>query len=92
MRPAIHCALVQLFAASVAMAGHVYGTIRQGNHPVGNVEVSISCGAETVPGRTDQQGVYRLFVRATGSCQLVLEPNGRRAPGSRRRPIASWMA
>jgi hypothetical protein len=79
---AINFALVGLFAASVAMAGHVYGTIRHNNQPYRNAEVSISCGAETVPGRTNQEGVYRMFVRSTGSCQLVLEPNSRRAPGS----------
>jgi len=82
MRTAFHCALVGLFATSVAMAGHVYGTIRFNNQPFRNAEVSISCGAETVPGRTDQEGVYRMFVRSTGACQLVLEPRGRRAPGS----------
>lgn len=82
MRSAINCALVGLLAASVMIAGHVYGTIRFNNQPHRNAEVSISCGGETVPGRTDQEGVYRMFVRATGSCQLMLEPNGRRAMGS----------
>jgi len=60
------------------LAGNVYGTIREGNSPVRSAAVSIICGTESVPGRTDAEGVYRLFTKATGNCQFVVELPGRK--------------
>jgi len=68
-------------AASIAMAGHVYGTIRENNQPIRGVEVVLICGGERSSAKTDGEGVYRLFAKATGNCQLVLDPAGRNAAG-----------
>jgi len=71
-----------LATASIAMAGHIYGTIRENNQPVRRALVVLTCGAERAPdARTDDEGVYRVFAKSTGNCQLVLEPGGRNAHG-----------
>lgn len=77
----VQAVLTGIAAASTAAAGHVYGIIRENNRPIRNVEVSITCGKESGIGHTDQEGVYRLFLKATGNCQVVMEPRGRRASG-----------
>ena len=70
--------------ASFLVAGHVYGTIRdhRGAPVVGTPLLLVCPGAEPAAGKTDHEGVYRLFTRATGSCTLVLDPDGRRAESS----------
>jgi hypothetical protein len=76
MRTAIGVLLV-LGLADPAAAGQVYGTIFQNGQPLRGVQVLLRCAGEDSPGATDADGVYRVFVRATGSCQLAVEPNGR---------------
>lgn len=75
------CALLLIGLTTTAMAGQVYGTLFQDNRPVTGAPVRLTCGNEVANGATDSQGVYRVFVRVTGSCTLVLEPDGRRAEG-----------
>ena len=64
--------------APMMVAGNVYGTIREANRPLSGVPVFMTCGKERVPGKTDGEGVYRVFARATGACQLVVDLPGRR--------------
>jgi hypothetical protein len=82
MRNAALCLLLALGPSTRAMAGQVYGTIFHSNQPLPGVAVILRCPGEESDGRTDNAGVYRVFVKATGSCTLVLEPNGRNAAGS----------
>jgi hypothetical protein len=82
MLRAITFVLLGITAASSALAGHLYGTIRENGQSLRGVEIVLNCAGETATGRTDRDGVYRLFLRRTGSCQIVLEPSGRRAVGS----------
>jgi hypothetical protein len=74
----IQSLLLGFAAVPMILAGNVYGTIRSMNAPVQGASVSMTCGKESVPGKTDADGVYRLFVRATGACQLVVDIPGRR--------------
>ena len=64
--------------ARLAAAGNVYGTLREGNKPRSGASVVMTCGKERVPGKTDTEGVYRVFARATGACQLLVDLPGRR--------------
>lgn len=76
MRTAIYALLMLSFAATLT-AGQVYGSIFENGQPLRRVPAELRCSGEGANGVTDDDGVYRLFVRATGSCQLVIEPNGR---------------
>lgn len=67
-----------VFLSSTAVAGHIYGTLRQGGKPLpaGQKVELLQCG-DVKPAQTDHNGAYRLFVKATGKCQLVVTFNGR---------------
>ena len=78
MRTAI-CALLMLSFGAAVSAGQLYGTIVQNGRPLRQAPVELRCGGETASDVTDDDGVYRLFVRATGRCQFVVEPKGRNA-------------
>ena len=67
-----------LALAPMMVAGNVYGTIRESNRPLSGIPVVMTCGRERVPGKTDGEGVYRVFARATGACQLVVDLPNRR--------------
>jgi hypothetical protein len=53
-----------------ALAGQVYGTLRESDRPVPNVRVEAVCGNSTYPAVTDNSGVYRLFAKETGKCTI----------------------
>ena len=58
---------------SLASAGEVYGTIKEGGKPVKDgLKVELACGAKPVAGETDKFGAYRLFVPEEGKCTLTL--------------------
>lgn len=83
MRRILQSLLLGFTVVPVILAGNVYGTIREGNRPLAGVSVSLTCGKEApVSGRADAEGVYRLFTRATGICQLVVDLPGRRMSAS----------
>lgn len=71
--------LLALGVGADAVAGNVYGAIFHNGRPVANSPVVLQCLHETLEAVTDKDGVYRLFARSTGNCQIILEPNGRRA-------------
>lgn len=70
--------LLVFVVVSPIFAGNVFGTIREGNRSIPNASVSMTCGKESDSKQTDAEGVYRLFVRATGGCDLVVVLPGRR--------------
>jgi hypothetical protein len=82
MRSAALCLLLAIGLVSPARAGQVYGTIFAENQPLPGVAIALLCPGENTGGGTDGAGVYRLFVKATGGCTLVVEPKGRNATGS----------
>jgi hypothetical protein len=83
MRRILQLLLMGFTVVPVILAGSVYGTIREGNRPLAGVPVSLTCGKEApVSGTADTEGVYRLFTRATGACQLVVDLPGRRMSAS----------
>jgi hypothetical protein len=77
MRTALGVLLV-LGVATPVMAGQIYGTIFHDKQPLREARVLLNCNGEGTDGPTDGDGVYRLFVRATGSCQLIVESQGRK--------------
>jgi hypothetical protein len=79
-------AFLALGAASMAWAGHVFGTIRENAQPLRGANVLLRCAADTITGTTDQEGMYRLYSKAAGPCSLEVEHRGRRAVG----PVYSY--
>lgn len=75
-------AILAIGATSVALAGHVFGTIRENNQPLSGARVTLRCAAETAPGTTDKEGTYRLYSKSAGPCTLEIEHHGRRATGT----------
>ena len=64
--------LLSLFLfPTAAFAGEVYGTLKEGDKPVGaHIRVEIVCGRNPYSAQTDQYGSYRLYVRDLGRCTL----------------------
>ena len=61
-----------LFAAS-SYAGEIYGTIKEGDKPVGkDTKLEIKSAAKTYPAVTDEFGNYRVIVVETGKCEITI--------------------
>jgi hypothetical protein len=61
-----------LFAAS-SYAGEIYGTIKEGDKPVGkDTKLEIKSAAKTYPAVTDEFGNYRVIVAETGKCEITI--------------------
>jgi len=61
-----------------ALAGEIYGTIKEGGKPVkGGTKVEVKCAKGGYSAETDKLGSYRLFVPEQGKCTLsVLSIDG----------------
>jgi hypothetical protein len=67
-------ALALFFSASLTMAGELYGTITDGDRPVGSgVKVEITAAGKAYAGETNKFGAYRLFVKEKGKCTLTVQ-------------------
>jgi hypothetical protein len=51
-------------------AATIYGTIHDGDRPLADAAIELSCGGRRVAGRTDDRGAYRFTVGQTGRCEL----------------------
>ena len=66
-----------------AAAGPLYGTVRMGQAPAQNVEISVACPGFDRPARapatvvTDARGSFSLLVPASGRCQMRVQGGGR---------------
>jgi hypothetical protein len=65
--------LVGLLPSAVSVSGQIYGTLREGKLPLRGVPIQIRCGPNSYPGRSDDSGSYRVFVREQGRCMLYVE-------------------
>jgi len=73
MRALLLSVMLLVLVPSLAAAGEVYGTIKEGGKPVKDgLKVALACGAKTVEGDTDKFGGYRLFAPQEGKCTLTL--------------------
>lgn len=61
-----------LIAAS-SFAGEIYGTIKEGDKPVGKgTKVEVKSSANSYSAVTDDFGNYRVVVAETGKCELTI--------------------
>ena len=71
-----------LSLAASAMAGEIYGTIKEGGKPVKQAVVTIKPPkAAAIEGRTDEFGNYRIAVAESGKCTITVQFNGQLATG-----------
>lgn len=63
--------LLIIFSPSVASAAQIFGTLKEGDRPVGKgVNVVVECAGGGDSKETDAYGSYNLFVRQSGKCTL----------------------
>ena len=73
MKALLLSVMLLVLVPSLAAAGEVYGTIKEGGKSVqGGLKVELACGGKTVTGETDKFGGYRLFASEEGKCTLTL--------------------
>lgn len=68
--------MVLMLLSLQAFAGQISGTIRSGNAALSGASVVIVCGGASVPGTTDGNGRYSIFISTKGSCSLELPDHG----------------
>lgn len=73
MKAVLLLAALAVALPSTALAGEVYGTIKEGGKPVKEgLKVELVCSGKTAAAETDKFGAYRLFAPAEGKCTLTL--------------------
>jgi len=68
-----------LLAASLLLgvrAGSIYGDVRLGDKYLPELSLTLTCGAESVSGKTDATGSFRLTVKSGGRCTLGVSYEG----------------
>jgi hypothetical protein len=66
------CFVFLCIAASVAMAGEIYGTLADAGKPVpAGVKIEIAVAGKTFTGETDQFGAYKIFAAEKGKGTLT---------------------
>jgi hypothetical protein len=67
--------LTLLLALTRLAGGEISGDLRSGDQYLAEVPMQLKCGAETVEGKTDKAGSFRLRGNATGKCRLQITWN-----------------
>jgi hypothetical protein len=66
--------LIAILAAAPvpALRGEIFGDLRLGDKYLVDTPIKLTCGAESVEGKTDKSGSFRLTLKGSGKCQLVV--------------------
>jgi hypothetical protein len=67
---------LSLFAAP---AGSIFGDVKLGDKYLPELPLTLKCGAESVAGKTDKAGSFRLIVSSGGRCTLGVSYEGQTA-------------
>jgi hypothetical protein len=74
--------LAMVIYATPSFGGEIYGTIREGERPVGKgVTLEIRSSAQAYQGVTDDFGNYRVVVPETGKCTITVQFKGQSISG-----------
>jgi hypothetical protein len=68
--------LTVLLVTTMASAGQISGTLREGAKPAVGVHIVVTCGVERVEAVTDKRGRYRIYVNSNGRCRFELPDRG----------------
>ena len=74
--------LALVICVAPSFGGEIYGTITEGERPVGKgVALEIRSGAQVYPAVTDDFGNYRAVVVETGKCAITVQFRGQSISG-----------
>jgi len=74
MRKAFLAVLCLAISCTTALAGEIYGTIKEGGKPIkAGTKVEVHCAKGSYGAETDKLGSYRLFVPEKGKCTLSVK-------------------
>jgi len=80
MRKLILTMLCLAISCTTALAGEIYGTIKEGGKPIkAGTKVEVKCAKGSYSAETDKLGSYRVFVPEQGKCTLSVK-SGDAAP------------
>lgn len=74
MKTLVVLALMAVVLPGAALAGELYGTIKEQGKPIKEgVQVTVACGEKSYAAETDKNGSYRLFAQEEGKCTLAVK-------------------
>jgi hypothetical protein len=74
MRKVFLAMLCLAISHTTALAGEIYGTVKEGGKPIkAGTMVEVKCAKGSFNAETDKLGSYRLFVPEQGKCTLSVK-------------------
>ena len=74
MRTVFLATLCLAISCTTALAGEIYGTVKEGGKPIkAGTKVEVKCAKGSYSAETDNLGSYRLFVPEQGKCALSVK-------------------
>jgi hypothetical protein len=74
MRKVFLAMLCLAISYTTALAGEIYGTVKEGGKPIkAGTKVEVKCAKGSYSAETDKLGSYRLFVQEQGKCTLSIQ-------------------
>lgn len=74
MRKVYLAVLCIAISCTTALAGEIYGTVKEGGKPVqAGTKVEVKCPKGSYSAETDKLGSYRLFLPEQGKCTLTVK-------------------
>jgi hypothetical protein len=72
------CLVFLFIAASVALAGEIYGTIDDAGKPVAGAKIEVSVAGKSFTGESDKVGAYHIFAAEKGKGTLTADYKGQK--------------
>ena len=74
MRKVFLAMLCLAISCTTALAGEIYGTVKEGGKPIkAGTKVEVKCAKGSYSAETDKLGSYRVFVPEQGKCTLSVK-------------------
>ena len=74
MRKVFLAVLCLAISCTTALAGEIYGTVKEGGKPIkAGTKVEVRCAKGSYGAETDKLGSYRLFAPEQGKCTLTVK-------------------
>jgi len=74
MRKVFLAILCLAISCTTALAGEIYGTVKEGGKPIkAGTKVEVKCAKGSYSAETDKLGSYRLFAPEQGKCTLSVK-------------------
>jgi len=74
MRKVFLAMLCLAISCTTALAGEIYGTVKEGGKPIkAGTKLEVKCAKGSYSAETDKLGSYRLFVPEQGKCTLSVK-------------------